>query len=283
MTNFPKSEQRLVDVGSGDLAVHLLGDGPPILFVHGFPLDHSMWSAQCAALATDYRLIVPDLRGFGGSSPASGCVTMGEAADELNELLNVLQVESPVTYCGLSMGGYIGFEMWHRHRDRLASMILCDTRAAADSETVAKGRQLMAAKFDELPVEQRTAELDELAEGMLQKLFAATTFTNRPEAIASTRQVMCGCEPATIAAYQRGMASRTDFRRHLSQLDLPLLLVCGEHDVITPTTEMQQVAEGVPGARYLEIESAGHMAPLEQPEVANKAILEFLRDAIPSS
>ncbi len=103
------------------------GSGPPLLLVHGFPLDHQMWRGQIDELAEDFRVIAPDLRGFGASDATEGTVTMQQFADDLANLLDQLSVQQPVRLCGLSMGGYIAWQFWRRHGDRLSHLILCDT------------------------------------------------------------------------------------------------------------------------------------------------------------
>ena len=108
------------------------GLGPVILFVHGFPLNHSMWQAQIEEFSRTHRVIAPDLRGFGGTDGALYSVSMEQFADDLAELLDALAVEGPVIFCGLSMGGYIAWQFTQRHRNRISKLIVCDTRAAAE-------------------------------------------------------------------------------------------------------------------------------------------------------
>ena len=114
------------------------GEGIPLLLVHGFPLDHSMWTAQIDRFCTHCRVIAPDLPGFGRSPAVGDKVGMAQFADELTELLDVLEIAEPVVFCGLSMGGYIAFQFWRRHRSRLRGLVLCDSRATADSPEAAQ-------------------------------------------------------------------------------------------------------------------------------------------------
>lgn len=120
-----------IDIAGTTLSVADVGHGPPILFVHGFPLDHSMWRHQIAELSRDHRCIAPDLRGFGQSRVTAGKVSMEQFADDLAELLDALGVTEPVVFCGLSMGGYIAWPFVRRHATRLRALILCDTRDPA--------------------------------------------------------------------------------------------------------------------------------------------------------
>lgn len=256
----------------GDVHLHLVegGAGPPLLLVHGFPLDHTMWQGQMAELAAHTRVLAPDLRGFGRSEGGSDeIVLMEQFADDLAALLDARGVDQPVVFCGLSMGGYIAWQFFRRHPQRLRGLILCDTRAAADAEITARARLANARRvLDE--------GLEFLAEGMLEKLFAAETHRCRPDRIEAMRQVMLAASPAGVAAALRGMAARPDASAWLPDINLPVLVVCGREDALSTVAEMREIAERLPQARFVEIADAGHMSPLEQPQVVNQAICEFL-------
>lgn len=245
------------------------GIGPTILLVHGFPLDHSMWVEQIAEFSRDYRVIAPDLRGFGGTDGALYSVSMEQFADDLADLLDALKVEGSVTFCGLSMGGYIGWQFALRHPKRLARLIQCDTRAAADTPDVAANRLKMA------DIALRDGP-EPVAWAMMPKLFAAPTVERRPDLVESVRRVVLASSPVAIAAGYRGMATRPDVTALLRTFRIPTLLVVGEHDAITPATEMKTVAEAIPNAKFAMIREAGHMAPLEKPIEVNAAIRQFL-------
>jgi pimeloyl-ACP methyl ester carboxylesterase len=245
------------------------GSGTPLLLVHGFPLDHSMWRFQLEALARSRQVIAADLRGFGASSVTPGTVSMAQYADDLAGLLDALSIAQPVNFCGLSMGGYVAWQFALRHRAKLAKLILCDTRAIADSPDAAAGRLKTAEK-----VLSEGATV--VAEAMLPKLFARDTASRNPGIVAATREVMLKSSPSGIAAALRGMAERPDVTSRLGELDLPALVICGQHDVISTPEEMRGIAARLPRARYVEIADAGHMAPLEQPAAVNEAIEKFL-------
>jgi 3-oxoadipate enol-lactonase len=143
MPKFPMSK-----ISVGDVALSYVdrGTGIPLLLVHGFPLDHSMWSHQIEELSSFGRVLAPDLRGFGQSGVTEGTVTMERFADDLAALLDAVGVGEPVVFCGLSMGGYIGWQFWKRHPSRLRALVLCDSRAAADSAEGARARRQSAEK-----------------------------------------------------------------------------------------------------------------------------------------
>lgn len=245
------------------------GSGPVLLLVHGFPLDHSMWREQVAAFAASHRVIAPDLRGFGKSTGASETISMSQLADDLVILLDRLDIHEPVTLCGLSMGGYIAWEFWRRHGARLARLIVCDTRAVADTPEGARGRQMLAAKV----LSQGSSAA---AEAMLPKLLAPATATTRPELVDSLQQTILATAPATLAAALRGLAARDDFSGLLSQISVPTLMLCGAHDAISPPAEMRGMAAAMPSARFVEVADAGHMSVLESPAAVNGAIREFV-------
>ena len=251
--------------------LHLVerGSGLPLLLVHGFPLDHTMWAGQLQELAAHARILAPDLRGFGRSAAGGEAVPMEQFADDLAALLDARGIREPVVFCGLSMGGYIGWQFFRRHRSRLRGLILCDTRALADTPAAAEARRATA---DRVLAEG----LGFLADGMLDKLFAAETRQRRPELIEATQRVMLAASPQGVAAALRGMAARPDVSTWLPQIDLPALLLCGLEDAISTPEEMRGIAQCLPQARFVEVPAAGHMSPLEQPRLVNEAIREFL-------
>ena len=244
----------------------------PLLLVHGFPLDQTMWRAQVSELSKSCRVLAPDLRGFGQSSPIAGddaVVTMAQFADDLAALLSALQVKEPVTFCGLSMGGYIAWQFAARHADKLGRLILCDTKAAADTKEGAEGRHKLAAKV--LAEGSQAA-----ADAMLPKLFSKRSLESKAPCVEETQQVILRTKPQTIAAALRGMAAREDFTSRLGGISARTLVLCGAEDVITPPSEMRTVAAAIPGAEYAEIPAAGHMTPLEDPQGVTQAIRKFL-------
>lgn len=260
---------RRISVGEIELAFKDRGAGPVLLLVHGFPFDHSMWAGQIDALAARYRVIAPDLRGFGQSSGQDERTTMQQFATDLAGLLDGLEIRESVTLCALSMGGYIALQFWMQYRDRLSRLILCDTRAASDTPEGAQGRLALAGTVlteGSLPV----------ADSMLPKLFAPQSLVSGADYIEATKQVMASTRPTTVAASLRGMAERPNMTDELPNIDLPALLLCGEHDVITPAAEMRDVAAAMPDSMFHVIYGAGHMSPLERPERVNQLILDFL-------
>jgi pimeloyl-ACP methyl ester carboxylesterase len=266
----------MLTLNINDIDLHVIdrGRGPVLLFVHGFPLDHSMWQAQLDEFSKTHRVIAPDLRGFGRSAVTAGTVRMEMFAGDLSALLDKLRIDEPIVYCGLSMGGYIGWEFVRRHTSRVGALVLCDTRSASDTPAAAAARLQLAATVLEKGSAAAVAT-------MLPKLLAQRTRENRPEIAESLKAVIAATHPEAIAAALRGMAERPDSTPMLSGIRQPALVIVGREDALTPVKEMRALAERMPAARFVEIADAGHMAPLENPEAVNAAIREFLA-AVPA-
>jgi pimeloyl-ACP methyl ester carboxylesterase len=228
-----------------------------------------MWAAQVEDFSKTHRVIAPDLRGFGGTDGALYSVSMEQFANDLAELLMALQVERPLTYCGLSMGGYIGWQFVLRYRNWLDRLIQCDTRAAADSPEAAANRLKMA----DIVVKEGPGPV---AMAMMPKLFGSSTPQRHPEIVDQVRQVVMRTNPIAIAAAHRGMAIRPDVTSQLASMQIPTLVLVGEHDQISPAAEMQTIAESMPDARFVVIPEAGHMSPMENSIAVNHAIREFI-------
>ena len=245
------------------------GAGRPLVFVHGFPLDHSMWDAQTAAFEQLARVIAVDLPGFGASDPIAGRRTMAEFADDVAGVLAALQVAEPVLFCGLSMGGYVGFEFFRRHRARLAALALCDTRAAADAADAAENRRKMA----QIVLDRGPGIA---AEAMEPRLVCEATRRDRPDVAAALRRVMLSTAPSSIAAAQLGMADRADATDLLAAIDVPCRYIVGDQDAISTAEEMSEMAAATPNAELTVIADSGHMSPMEQPKAFNEALRSFL-------
>jgi len=247
-----------------------------VLLVHGFPFHGGQWDAVVPTLARHARVIVPDLRGFGAS--AFGAGAKGEAhsmdahADDLASLLEELGVSEPVTLVGFSMGGYVSFSFWRRHRERVRALALCNTRAIADTSEVAAGRATMAARA---LVEGATP----VVESMLPRLLAPETLATRPDVVSSVRALMEVAPPAGIAAALRGMAVRADSTALLPTIDVPTLVVVGEHDAISSPAEMRGIAAAIPRSRTVELPRCGHMSTHEAAAELAGALEVFVRES----
>jgi pimeloyl-ACP methyl ester carboxylesterase len=252
-----------------DMALVEEGSGLPLLLVHGFPLDHSMWKYQIGEFAGHCRVIAPDLRGFGRTTATPGTATMEQMADDLAALLDELHIHEKILFCGLSMGGYIGWQFARKYGDRLAALVACDTRAIADSPEQAASRKEQAKR-----VMREGAGM--IADAMLPKLFAGETHERRPDLVEATREVILRTRPEGLAAALHGLAERPDVTKMLPKLDIASLVIVGEHDAISSPEEMEGIAESMPNAAWVIVPHAGHLSPLENPDVFNEALREYI-------
>ena len=253
------------------------GQGEPLLLVHGFPLDHLMWRHQIDFFKSKYRVICPDLPGFGASeslvteSSSEVSFSMESIADLLVDLLDALDCQQPVNFCGLSMGGYVGWQIWRRHASRVKTMIAANTRAAADDDLVRRARLMAAAQV-------RVSGAGAVADAMVEKLFYLPNDQNPLDVdyIASVHQTIQAAAPSSISAGQIGMSQRIDATAWLSEISVPVLFIGGEFDEITTPGEIKSDADAVGNARFEMISAAGHLTPLEQPAAFNAVVDRFL-------
>ena len=251
------------------------GAGPAVVLLHGFPLSRTMWDAQVRALSPTHRVIVPDLRGHGESPAPDGAYSMDRMADDVAGLLDGLGIPGPVVVGGLSMGGYVALALALNHPERLRGLILADTRAAADAPEAAARREETARDV------LRTGDVGPAVGAMVPRLFAASTLRDRPGVVAAIRAAMEQTTPAGFAGALRGMAARPDRRDRLGEIPVPALVVVGEEDAISPPEEARAIADALPCGRLAVIPRAGHLAPCEDPESFNAAVLDFLKDLPP--
>jgi YbgC/YbaW family acyl-CoA thioester hydrolase len=262
---------RHITVDSVELAVEVRGEGSPVLFVHGFPFDRTMWRHQLAGLSR-WKRIAPDLRGVGESSPGADEYSIARYADDLVGMLDALGVRQAVV-CGLSMGGYILFELLRRYPDRLRAVVLCDTRPQADSVEARHNR-------DELARLAQERGPDAVAERLLPGLLAAATVVDQPEVMRQCREMARRCSVAGMVGALRAMRERPDSTPLLGTIRVPTLVIVGADDRPSPPAVAEAMAQAIPGARCAIIPGAGHVAPLEQPLATSRVLAEFL-EAVP--
>jgi pimeloyl-ACP methyl ester carboxylesterase len=256
-------------VNGVSLAVEVRGDGPAILFVHGYPFDRTIWRDQIDAL-DGHRRIAPDLRGMGESDAPDLGYGMAIYADDLAALLDTLGVDD-VVLCGLSMGGYVIFEFLRRWRSRVRGLILIDTRAEADGAEARRARDAAAATA-------RESGAEAVAEAMLPKVLSAATLEHDPSAAERIRRIMAATPVAGIVGALSAMRDRHDSTGLLPTLaGLPTLVMVGEDDTVTPPDSARRMAAAIPGARLVVVPGAAHVPPVEQPAETTTAIREFLR------
>jgi pimeloyl-ACP methyl ester carboxylesterase len=262
MLNYEESGQPASGAAAGKASDNVL------LLVHGFPFHSGMWRPQLDQPPPGWRVIAPDLPGFGGSPLQQDTLTVDHAADVLAELLASLDVRRAVV-CGLSMGGYITFALFRRHPGLVRALVLCDTKAGADGEAARKGRHAA--------VERVTAEGTEgFVNDMLPKLLSPHTRRRQPGVEEDLRAIMMAAPAESVAAALRGLAERPDSSALLQSMTVPVQVMVGSDDEITPVVEAQFLARGIPGAILTIVPDAGHVPNLENPASFNRTLHAFL-------
>ena len=247
-----------------------LGSGPAVILLHGYPFDRSMWREQIDFLrAHGYRVIAPDLPGFGETVEADRTITsMADMARDVATLMDKLEIVD-AAICGLSMGGYVVFEFAHLFPTRARALVLAGTRAPADNEPEKQTRAAQA--------EQMLAKgMGDLVDATLPRLLAARTLAEKPGVIGRVREMILRADPRGAAAAQRGMAARRDYSGDLPGIKVPVLIIVGRQDPIRPVTDAEFMHRGLNDSRLEIIEDAAHMTNMEQPEVFNRALERFL-------
>lgn len=244
-------------------------DGPVLLLVHGFPFNSRMWRPQIEEPPPGWRLVAPDLRGFGGSGPAQDeRLGMDVLAADLAALLRHLGTAEAVV-AGLSMGGYVAFALLDREPGLLRALVLSDTRAAADTEE-ARATRLETAEA------VRGAGTPALTDGMIPKLLSEETRRERPGVEQEVRSLMEAAPAASVSAALLGMAERADSTALLGSIRVPTLVIAGEEDQLTPPEDARALAREIPGAELELVAGAGHLPNLERPDVFNRVLGAFL-------
>jgi pimeloyl-ACP methyl ester carboxylesterase len=256
------------------------GEGQTILFVHGFPLSRAIWQPQIEALAKNFRVIAPDLRGHGESSAPAGLYTMEVFAEDLRALIEERKCrdlpfsknhnrKGGVVLAGHSMGGYISFAFYRKFPQYVRALILFCTRAGADSAEGKIGRENLAQR-----AEREGAYA--VAEQMLPKMLAPTAVSSHPDLVEHVRKIMLATPVNGLTGSLRGMAARSSALDLLPKINVPTLVIAGENDLIIPTQEAESLAKSIPHAQLAMIPNAGHLASLENPSAVIASMKEFL-------
>ena len=247
------------------------GAGRPIVLIHGYPFNRSLWNEQIAALSSAFRVIAPDLRGFGESEASDEPATMNRMAQDIALLLDHLEIPR-ATLGSLSMGGYVTFAFYKQFASRVRALILADTRAQADTEEAKQTRAQQA--------EKALAEgMNGIADAMLPKLLTPETVSKRPEIVKRVRDMMLKTKPEGAAGALRGMAEREDQTSLLSKITVPALILVGAEDAITPVADSEKMHQAIKGSRLVVLENAGHVSNIERTEKFNEALLDFLKES----
>jgi 3-oxoadipate enol-lactonase len=252
------------------LAYTDVGSGAPVVFIHGYPFNRSLWNEQLDALSGTYRVVAPDLRGFGESDRPEGPATMNRMAQDVAQLMDGLGISRAVI-AGLSMGGYVALAFCKQFPSRVSALVLADTRAQGDTE---EGKQTRAQQAEKALSEGMAG----IADAMLPKLLTPETVSKRPEVVKRIRDMMLKTKPEGAAAALMGMAEREDQTEFISSINAPTLILVGSEDAITPVADSETMHSKIAGSRLVVIENAGHVSNLEQTDKFNEALVGFLRD-----
>jgi pimeloyl-ACP methyl ester carboxylesterase len=241
----------------------------PVVFIHGFPFSHRMWKGQLEEFGKEMRAIAYDLRGHGDSSVGDGQYTIEGHVDDLVALLDHLHLPR-VVLVGLSMGGYITLRALERHPERIRAAVLCDTRSEADTNDGKIGR---AAAMKMVKAQGSAA----FGADFVKKVFAPETLRSNHAAVDLVAGIIERTTPLSIAGTLLALAARTDTTDGLSRISVPVLILVGEHDVLTPPAASLAMHRRIPGSEVFIVPGAGHMSPLENTEYFNEKLLTFLR------
>ena len=263
-----------MEIERGDVSLHVRvegpDDGPTLVLIHGFPVDHRMWRHQIEAFAAHRRVVAYDVRGLGRSAVGDGQYTMELFVDDLFAILDAVASE-PVAACGLSMGGYILLRALARRPERFRAAVLADTRSEADDDETRLNRsRAVEAIKEEGP--------GSFAEGFVPKVLAPVTLEERPEVVKAVEEMIRANDPRGMVGAQLAMMSRTDTSAALAELEIPVLAVAGEADELTPPEGARSMADSIPDGRAATVSDAGHFSPLENPEVFNRILAGFLEE-----
>lgn len=246
------------------------GAGTAVVLIHGFPLCRGMWKPQTNRLIeAGYRVIAPDLRGFGGSDAPEGPYSMELFAADVVALLDHLGIEKAVI-CGMSMGGYVLFNLCERYPERLLGACFITTRATADDEAV-KARRLEQAQNVQKFGPQVVADIFE------KVLFAENSLTERPKLVSEVCGWMVANASTGLAGGLLAMRERKDYTPHLGSIHVPSLVIGAAGDKAAPPENAERIASGIPGCKLCLIPDAGHLANLENSGAFNKCLVEFLK------
>ncbi len=245
-----------------------VGMGSAVVLIHGYPFNRSLWTEQTEALTSRFRVVTPDLRGFGESDASEGPATMNRMAQDVAKLMDHLGIDQAVI-AGLSMGGYVALAFVKQFPSRVKALVLADTRAQADTE---EGKQTRAQQAEKAMAEGMAG----IADAMLPKLLTPETVSKRPEVVKRVRDMMLKTKPQGAASALLGMAEREDLTEFISTIRVPTMIVVGREDAITPVADSEKMHAKIATSHLVVLENAGHVSNLEQTEQFNFALLKFL-------
>ena len=241
---------------------------PVIIFIHGFPFNKKMWNGQLEKLSSGFRCIAFDLPGYGNSDSAEN-ISIESYADLLDSFMHMMQI-SKAAICGLSMGGYIALRAMEKYPERFSRLILCDTQCIADSDEGRKKR------FTNIELIEKDG-LGAFVEGFMKNLFTEKNLQANESYTQEIKATMLAANPESVTATLRALAERSETCSNLKQIKIPVLVICGEEDKVTPVQQAKFLFENIPGAKLKLLPAAAHLSNLEQAEMFNEAVSDFMK------
>jgi len=259
----------LTEANNVTISYNDVGEGTiPVIFLHGFPFDKSMWKGQLDSLKSSNRVIACDIRGFGQSRDENTTLSIDLFSEDLLSFMDKLNIKKAIL-CGLSMGGYICMNAVKRFPERFEALILCDTQCIADTTEVKENRYKT--------IEQITLDgAEAFNEKFIKSVFHPDSLTNKIELVENLRSIVFANSKSIITAGLTALAERSETCATLNAIHIPTLIICGREDAVTPLVQSEFMHQRIEGAKLKIINNAGHVSNLEQPEEFNKYLSDFL-------
>jgi 3-oxoadipate enol-lactonase len=254
--------------GDAEIVYEVLGGGPPVVLLHPFPTNHALWLPAVQSLASRYQLILPDLRGHGDSEIGEGPALMEKHAADIARVMDDAGVGRAILV-GNSIGGYAIFECWRRWKERIAGIVLCNTKAQPDTPE-ARATRLQSAKD---VLEKGT---EPFFASQATRLMGKTTQASRPDLVDGALRMMRKMSAEDVAQVQRGMAERPDSMPVLKTINVPAMVITGTEDELTGIPEAEAMHKTIPRSELKIVSKAGHYSPWEQPEEIGRLLRQFL-------
>lgn len=269
MERVNKGYNLIIPVNGFQLSYDDVGEGSlPIIFLHGFPFDKTMWNGQLDFLKASYRLIACDIRGFGRSADENSSLTIDLFTEDLIAFMDTFAIDKAII-CGLSMGGFIALNAHKRFPVRFAGLILCDTQCIADTPEV------KAKRYTTIEEIEANGPAD-FTEGFIKNVFHKESLTNKKELVSELSQIVFSNSQQVIQHGLAALAERTETCTTLGAVGVPTLILCGREDAITPVVQSEYMHQHIKWSILTIIDNAGHVSKLEQPHEFNKSLRDFL-------
>ena len=255
-----------------NLTVSYIDEGqtssPKIIFIHGFPFNKSMWGKQIEILKENYRVIAYDIRGHGNTDAGSDNFSIELFVNDLLGLMDTLNIDKSIL-CGLSMGGYIALNAIENYPERFNALLLCDTNCSEDMPEAKEKRMKAIESIKENGLEQYAKE-------SLKKLFAPISFSKHIEEIAIVREMIMKTSEQSLYKTLHALAERKETCTRLHEIKVPVLIMVGKEDEITPPEVAMLMHEKIKGSTIRIIDHAGHLSNMENSEEFNNQLTGFL-------